>query len=65
MLVVKNLPVSAVDLRDVLQFLDREDSSGKGHGNPLRYSCLENYMDRGACWAAVHGSGKNGTELSD
>ena len=23
-------------------------SSGEGHGNPLQYSCLENYMDRGA-----------------
>ena len=25
-----------------------------GHGNPLQYSCLENPMDRGAWWAAVH-----------
>ena len=24
-----------------------EDSPGKGHGNPLQYSCLENSMDRG------------------
>ena len=47
-LVVKNLPVNAVDLRDVVQFLDWEDSSGKGRGNPLQYSCLENSMDRGA-----------------
>ena len=22
-----------------------------GNGNPLQYSCLENPMDRGACWA--------------
>ena len=28
---------------------------GEGHGNPLRYSCLENPMDRGAWWAVVHG----------
>ena len=27
---------------------------GEGHGNPLQYSCLENPMDRGAWWAAVH-----------
>ena len=27
---------------------------GGGHGNPLQYSCLENHMDRGAWWAAVH-----------
>ena len=30
-------------------------SSGEGNGNPLQYSCLENPMDRGACWATVHG----------
>ena len=30
-------------------------SPGEGHGNPLQYSCLENSMDRGAWWAAVHG----------
>ena len=30
-------------------------SPGGGHGNPLQYSCLENLMDRGAWWAAVHG----------
>ena len=28
---------------------------GEGNGNPLQYSCLENTMDRGAWWAAVHG----------
>ena len=30
-------------------------SPGEGDGNPLQYSCLENPMDRGACWATVHG----------
>ena len=30
-------------------------SSGEGNGNPLRYSCLENPMDRGAWWAIIHG----------
>ena len=29
--------------------------SGEGNGNPLQYSCLENPLDRGAWWAAVHG----------
>ena len=29
-------------------------SPGKGNGNPLQYSCLENPMDRGAWWATVH-----------
>ena len=28
--------------------------TGKGNGNPLQYSCLENPMDRGAWWATVH-----------
>ena len=28
--------------------------NGEGNGNPLQYSCLENSMDRGAWWAAVH-----------
>ena len=28
---------------------------GGGNGNPLQYSCLENPVDRGAWWAAVHG----------
>ena len=31
---------------------------GVGNGNPLQYSCLENPMDRGACWATVHGIAK-------
>ena len=30
-------------------------SPGGGNGNPLKYSCLKNLMDRGARWAAVHG----------
>ena len=27
---------------------------GEGNGNPLQYSCLENPVDRGAWWDAVH-----------
>jgi len=38
---------------------------GEGNGNPLQYSCLENPMDRGAWWAAVHGVAKSQTRLSD
>ena len=38
---------------------------GEGNGNPLQYSCLENPMDRGAWWAAVHGVAKSWTRLSD
>ena len=40
-------------------------SPGEGNGNPLWYSCLENPMDRGAWWAAVHGVAKSWTQLSD
>ena len=35
------------------------------HGIPLQYSCLENPMDGGAWWAAVHGVAKSRTWLSD
>ena len=38
---------------------------GEGNGTPLQYSCLENPMDRGAWWAAVHGVTKSWTRLSD
>ena len=37
---------------------------GEGNGNPLQYSCLENPMDEGAWWAAVHGVTKSQTRLS-
>ena len=36
-----------------------------GIGTPLQYSCLENPMDRGAWWAAVHEVAKSQTRLSD
>ena len=36
-----------------------------GNGNPLWYSSLENPMDGGALWAAVHGVAKSRTQLSD
>ena len=34
---------------------------GEGIGNPLQYSCLENPMNGGAWWAAVHGVTKSRT----
>ena len=37
----------------------------EGDGTPLQYSCLENPMDGGAWWAAIHGVAKSGTRLSD
>ena len=37
----------------------------EGNGTPLQYSCLENPMDRGAWWAAVHGVAEGRTQLSN
>ena len=55
MLVVKNLPANAGDIRDISSIPGSGRSSGGGHGKPFQYSCLENPMDRRAWWAAVHG----------
>ena len=38
---------------------------GEGNGTPPQYSCLENPMDGGAWWAAVHGVAASWTRLSD
>ena len=40
-------------------------SPGGGHSNPLQYYCLENSMDRGAWWVAVHVVIKSCTQLKD
>ena len=37
----------------------------EGNGTPLQYSCLENPMDGGAWWAAVHGVARSQTQLGD
>ena len=52
--VVKNPPANAGDARDVGLIPGLGRSPGIGNGNPLQYSCLENYMDRGAWRATVH-----------
>ena len=54
-LVVKNQPANAGDIRDTGSIPGSRRSSGGGHGSPLQYSCLENPMDRGAWRATVHG----------
>ena len=38
---------------------------GEGNGKPLQYPCLENPMDRGAWWAAVHGVANSWARLSN
>ena len=40
-------------------------SPGEGNGNPLQYSCLQNFMNRGTWWATVHGVAQSRTRLSD
>ena len=45
-LVIKNPPANARDASLI---------PGNGNGNPFKYSCLENPMDRGAWWVTVHG----------
>ena len=60
-LVVKNLPVNAGDQRDVGSIPGLGRSTGRGHDNPLQYSCLQNVMDRRAWWATVHGDAKSWT----
>ena len=47
-LVVKNVSANAGDLRDVGSIPGSGWIPGVGNGNPLQYSCLENFMDRGA-----------------
>ena len=63
MLVVKNLPANAGDVRDVGLIPGWGRSPGGGHGNPLHYSCMENPMDREAWRATVHRVAKSQTRL--
>ena len=56
---VKNLPASVGDLRDTGSIPGLGRSPGAGHNTALQYSCLENPMDSGDWWAAVHRITKN------
>ena len=51
-LVVKNRPANAEEVGSIP---GSGRCTGKGSGNPLQCSCVENPMDRGACQATVHG----------
>ena len=62
---VKNPPANAGDARDAGSIPGLGRSSRVGNGNSLQYSCLENPMDGGAWWAAVHGAAESQTRLSD
>ena len=62
-LVVRNSPANAGDMRDSGLIPGLGRSPGGGQGNPLQYSCLRNPMDWGAWRAIVHGVGKSRTRL--
>ena len=61
---VKTLPSSAGDARDVGSLPGLGRSPGGGHGIPVWYSCLENPKDRGPRQAMVHGVAKSQTGLN-
>ena len=51
---------SACNAGDLGSITGSGRSPGEGNGNPPQYSCLENPVDGGAWWAAVHGSQRVG-----
>ena len=58
-LVVKTLPATIGDARDVGLILGSGRSSGGGHGNSLQFVAWRIPMDRGAWWSTVHRVTKN------
>ena len=52
---VKNLLANAEDARDMGLIPVSGRSHSVGNGNPIQYTCLEHYMNRGAWWATVYG----------
>ena len=59
---VKNPPANAGDSRNMGSIPGSGRSPGAGNGNPLKCSCLENPMDRGAWQAAICRVAKSQTE---
>ena len=53
-----------VDVRDVGLIPGSGRAPGEGNDNPLQFSCLENSINRGDWWAAVHGVAKSLIQLS-
>ena len=58
---VKNLPANAGDTGSIP---GSGRSPGRGRGNPVQYSCLENPMDREAWWSTIHGVTRVGHDLA-
>ena len=59
-LVVKNMPAKAEDIRGAVSISGWGRSPGGGHDNLLEYSCLENLMGIETWWGTVHGVPKSG-----
>ena len=57
--IVKNPSANAGNRRDAGWITGSGRSPGVGNGKALQYSCLENTMDKGALWTAVHGAAKS------
>ena len=57
-------PTNVREALDASSIPGLERTPGEGNGNPHQYSCLENPMDRGACWATVYGVTKSWRGLS-
>ena len=58
---VKNLPASAAHARNMGSISRSGRFPGGEQGNPLWYSCLENFMGAGVWWPIVHGATKSRT----
>ena len=63
-LVAQIVKVSAYNAGDPGSIPGSERSPEEGNGTPLQYSCLENPMDGGAWWAAVHGVAQSRTQVT-
>ena len=61
---VKNLPDNARGVRDEGSIPGLGRCPGEWNGNSLQYFCLENFTERGAWWAIVHGAAKSRAQLS-
>ena len=60
-LVVKNPPANAGDIRHADPWVKK--IPGGGNGNPFQYSCMENSIESGTWWAAIHRVTKSQTLL--
>ena len=63
-LVIKNLPASAEDVRNVGSIPGLGRSPGEGNGNPLQHSCLENQSHRQSSLVGYSSQGPKESDLT-